>query len=137
MASYAALSADYGTTPDGVQETTIPVDGSYHDKQKTDRQLGMARLLLSCLVCDAMPMPCHDREACEISRRVCICALRSNYMTYVPYLHSAAVGPFRFAGYMHCMPVSMPVSMPEECRAETPCLESRLVFVWMSVRAGV
>jgi hypothetical protein len=76
-------------------------DGSYHDEQKTDRQLGMA-------VLSAMPCPCHTmsgpvRKACEISRRVCIYMLHSN-MTYGPYLHPAAVGAFRFAGYCIAWP---------------------------------
>jgi hypothetical protein len=99
------------------------VDGRYHDKQKTDRQLGMA-------VLSAMPCLCHAHvlycpKACEISRRVCICTLHSN-MTYVPYLHPAAVGPFRFAGYCiayHCA-ASM-VSNVRNCREKTPC--SRLL----------
>ena len=71
-------SADYGTTPDGVQDTTTLVDGSYHDEPKTSSRRRSA--WLSCLlVCNAMPMPCHVRKACEISRRVCICALHSQY----------------------------------------------------------
>jgi hypothetical protein len=53
------LPADYGTTPHGVQDTTVDVDGSYHGKQNHRQvrsgQLGMAWLSSS----SAMPCQCH------------------------------------------------------------------------------
>lgn len=68
-------SADSGTTPHGVQETTTDVDGSSHDKQNHRQvQLGMA--CLSFFLCDAMPMlmSCHVASG-RLARshgRVCI-----------------------------------------------------------------
>lgn len=100
------LSADYGTTPHGVQDTTTDVNGSSHDKQNHRQvQLGMAWLSVCLsLRCHAYAhvMPCRVREACEISRTG-LHLMRHINMTYVPYLHPAAVGPFRFAGYCICM----------------------------------
>jgi hypothetical protein len=72
-------------------------------RQAKHRQVSLAWCRFAVFLTPAMPchvMPCPgglrdltDRSASDAHIN----------MTYVPYLHPAAVGPFRFAGYCICM----------------------------------
>lgn len=80
-------------------QPTTHVNGSSHDKQ-THQQISLAWCRLaavfftSAMPCHVMPCPGGLRDLTDKST-----SDAHINMTYVPYLHPAAVGPFCFAGY--------------------------------------
>lgn len=75
-------------------------------RQANHRQVSLAWLFLR-FFCDAMSMlsSCHAMSSPGGLRDLTDRSASDAHinMTYVPYLHPAAVGPFRFAGYCICM----------------------------------